>query len=47
MIDIVEGKYNLEMIIKNLNIFIKENVALDSIVKKYDVGFKMILEDDV
>ena len=46
MIDIVEGKYNLDTIVNNLKQFIRENVSLDSIVKKYVEGFNLVLRDE-
>lgn len=46
MIDIIEGMYRRENIRLNLNIFIKNNNSLESIVKKYDNGFKMVMNDD-
>ena len=46
MIDIVEGKYNLDTIVNNLEQFIRKNVSLDSIVKKYVEGFNLVLKDE-
>ena len=40
------GKYNLDTIVNNLKQFIRENVSLDSIVKKYVEGFNLVLRDE-
>lgn len=45
MIEIIEGKYDMSEIKANLASFIHDNVSLESIVKKYDDGFKMVIND--
>ena len=45
MNEIIEGKFDNNKIRDNLRAFIDENVSLQSIVDKYDNGFKMVLNE--
>lgn len=42
MCNIVENKYSISEIKKNLAVFVEKNCSLDSIVKKYERGFEYI-----
>lgn len=45
MINIIKSKYNYNQIKSNLSTFIKDNVSLESVIDKYDCGFKMVIND--